>query len=304
MRKILVRFLMVAVASAIGLVATSCSPLGTTGPMSGPYAKTIWGPDVSNYQHPFGAPIKWTSVRAQGARFAFVKMSESNSYVNPYARSDIQGALAAGLYVGIYHFARPRLPLSTAVSDAKLFASQIGNVRVAGYLPPVLDIETTGGLSAAHVTAWTRSFLTTLQTATGRPPMIYSGSWFWRGYMGNPKGFSQYPVWIADYAPSHIGPTLFGDFGYSSFWQYSDSAKVSGIADAVDSSWFHGSLTQLSQLAYVPTTSSTSSTSTAQAHPLLQQTLTQQASPGSTASSSGTTGAKMAQNPATVGAAH
>jgi lysozyme len=267
--------------------------------MSGPYARTIWGPDVSNYQHPGGAAINWSAVRANGARFAFVKVSEGSTYTNPYATTDIKGARAAGLYVGAYHFARPRLPLSTAASDAKRFATQLGNVRVAGYLPPVLDMETMGGLSAANVTAWTRSFLSTLQAVTGRVPMIYSGAWFWKGYMGNPKGFSQYPVWIAEYTPKNTGPTLFSDFGYSSFWQYSDSAKVSGIADAVDASWFHGSLTQLSQLAYVLTTSTAQATT--QSH-LLLNTLTQQPSPGSASNSGGPTGSMMAQNPTTVGA--
>ncbi len=297
MRKVRVRFLCVVAAVAVSLVASACGPLGSTGPMSGPYAKTIWGPDVSNYQHPFGAAINWKSVRAQGARFAFVKVSEGSTYVNPYARTDIPAALAAGLYVGAYHFGRPRLPLSTAVSDARLFAAQVGNVRLSGYLPPILDIETNGGLSAANVTAWTKSFLSTLQAAIGRPPMVYSGSWFWRAYMGNPAGFKQYPVWIADYEPRNTGPMLFGDWTYSTFWQYTDAAKVSGITGGVDASWFHGTLTQLQQLAYVPTVS------TAQTPARAMQTLVQPASPGSTANSTGTTGAKMAQSPTTVGAA-
>ncbi len=297
MRKVRVRFLCVAAAVAVSLVASACGPLGSTGPMSGPYAKTLWGPDVSNYQHPNGAAINWKAVRAQGARFAFVKMSEGSTYVNPYARTDIPAALAAGLYVGAYHFGRPRLPLSTAVSDARRFAAQVGNVRLSGYLPPILDIETNGGLSAANVTAWTKSFLSTLQAAIGRPPMVYSGSWFWRAYMGNPSGFSKYPVWIADYEPKNTGPTLFGDWTYSSFWQYTDAAKVSGITGGVDASWFHGTLTQLQQLAYVPTVSN------AQTPAKAMERLVQPASPGSTSNSSGTTGAKMAQSPTTVGAA-
>ena len=297
MRKFRVRLLCVAAAVAASLVASACGPLGSTGPISGPYAKTIWGPDVSNYQHPNGAAINWRAVRMQGARFAFVKMSEGSTYVNPYARTDIPAALAAGLYVGAYHFARPRLPLTTAASDARLFASQLGNQKVVGVLPPILDIETNGGLTAANVTAWTKSFLTTLQGAIGRTPMVYSGSWFWRGYMGNPSGFAQYPVWIADYEPANTGPTLFGDWSYSSFWQYTDAAKVSGITGGVDASWFHGTLTQLQQLAWVPTTS------TAQTPARALDTLIQPASPGSTAGSHDTTGAKMAQDPTTVGAA-
>jgi GH25 family lysozyme M1 (1,4-beta-N-acetylmuramidase) len=219
--------------------------------MSGPYARTIWGPDVSNYQHPYGTAINWQAVRNQGARFAFVKISEGSSYVNPYGAKDLRDARAAGLYVAGYHFGRPRLPLSTASSDARAFAARLGNVREPGYLPPVLDIEVTGGLSAANVTAWTRTFLQTLQSATGRVPMIYSGNWFWRGYMGNPKGFSGYPVWAAQYSSQDIGPTLFGDFTYSTFWQYTDAAKVSGISGGVDASFFHGTLDQLKSLAWV-----------------------------------------------------
>ena len=90
---------------------------------------------------------------------------------------------------------------------------------------------------------------------------------------------------------------LFGDFSYSTFWQYTDLARVSGIADAVDASWFHGSITQLQELAYVPVTASAQQTP---AHAM--QTLIQPASPGSTASSHDTTGSQMAQNPTTVGA--
>jgi lysozyme len=303
MRKFLFRLLIGLVAVAMGLVTAACSPVGTTGPMSGPYTRTVWGPDVSNYQHPYGAAINWNLVRGNGARFAFVKMSEGNSYTNPYAKNDIKAARAAGLYVGVYHFARPRLPLSTAASDAKLFAAQLGNVRVAGYLPPVLDVEMTGGLSAANVTAWTRSFLSTLQAATGRVPMIYSGSWFWRGYMGNPKGFSQYPVWIAEYTPKNTGPSLFSDFGYSTFWQYSSTARVSGISGAVDASWFHGTQAQLNSLAWGATQPAvkTAAARTATTSRMLANIIIPPTTPGADATSAGATGSRMAQDPATVG---
>lgn len=243
----------------LAVVVAGCTPpsnsLGTTGPLSGPYAKNVFGVDVSNYQHPNGAGINWNSVKASGAAFAFVKLSEGSSYTNPYGKGDLAGARAAGLRATGYHFGRPRLPLSTATSDAQRFASQVGNAKVPGALPPVLDIEANGGLSAANVTAWTKQFLSTLEAATGRTPMIYSGPWFWRGYMGNPTGFSRYPVWIADYNPSATGPSLFGDFSFSTVWQYTDSARVSGIPSATDGNWFHGSRAVLDRLAYVGTAS-------------------------------------------------
>jgi GH25 family lysozyme M1 (1,4-beta-N-acetylmuramidase) len=239
----------------VAVVAAGCAPvatqLGSTGPLTGPYAKNVFGVDVASYQHPNGAAINWASVKGGGAAFAFVKVSEGPSYTNPYAAGDLSGARAAGLRASGYHFARPRLPLSTATADANRFAAQVGNVKTAGALPPVLDIEANGGLSAANVTAWTRTFLTALESASGRTPMIYSGGWFWRGYMGNPSGFSRYPVWISDYNPTATGPSLFGDFAYSTVWQYSDAARVTGIGGAVDGNWFHGTRTQLDALAYV-----------------------------------------------------
>jgi GH25 family lysozyme M1 (1,4-beta-N-acetylmuramidase) len=241
----------------LAVVAAGCTPppttsqLGSTGPLTGPYAKNVFGIDVASYQHPNGAGINWASVRAGGAAFAFVKMSEGAGYTNPYGASDLAGARAAGLRATGYHFARPRLPLSTATSDAQHFAAQMGNVRVPGALPPVLDIEVTGGLTAANVTAWTKTFLSSLESATGRTPMVYSGPWFWRGYMGNPSGFSRYPAWIADYNPSATGPSLFGDFGFSTVWQYTDAARISGLTGTADGNWFHGSRAQLDSFAYV-----------------------------------------------------
>lgn len=276
---------------ALALLVVACTPLGTTGPLSGPYAKTIWGPDVSSWQHPNGASINWGAVRASGARFAFVKLSEGPSYVNPFGAADYRNARAAGLYVGGYHFARPRLPLSTAGTDARRFAAQVGNVRQAGFLPPVLDIEATGGLSAADVTSWTRTFLTALQAATQRTPMIYTGGWFWKGYMGNPSGFSQYPLWAAQYTPSATSPNLFGDWTYSTFWQYTSTASSPGISGQIDASWFHGSQSQLNSLAFV------SGSSSAQANMAIRTT----PPAGSSSGQDGVTGRRMAQDPKVIG---
>ena len=294
MRRVSNRLLLGTACAMVALVATACSPLGTTGAMSGPYAHTIWGPDVSNYQHPGGVGINWNSVRAQGARFTFVKVSEGNSYQNPYAASDIGGARAAGLYVAGYHFARPRLPLTTAASDARTFAALMGNVKVAGTLPPVLDMETTGGLSAKNATAWMKDFLVALQSATGRTPMIYSGQWFWKGYLGNPMGFSQYPLWAAQYTGG-IGPNLFGDFQYSTFWQYTDAAKVNGITGGVDASYFHGSLDQLISLAWIGISAPAATT----AKKAFSRVIVEGPAAGS--SSGGATGKSMAQDSATLG---
>jgi len=210
-----------------------------------------WGPDVSGWNHPGGAAINWSRVRARGASFAFIKASEGTSYASPYFRSDANAARAQGMYAAGYHFARPRLPISTAVTEANYFAARLGNVRGAGWLPPVLDLEVTGGLNATNLTAWTRAFLKTVEQRTGRTPAIYTGYWFWRGYMNNPTGFARYPLWYAAWNSGSSPGSMFGDSSRSAFWQYTDHASIPGIIGNADNNYFHGSRGELAALANV-----------------------------------------------------
>jgi len=228
--------------------APAVSPHAISDP---PYDKVhaLWGPDVSSWQHPAGGGINWAAVRGAGASFAFVKASEGTGYTSPYYRSDTASARAQGLYVGGYHFARPRLPFSTAATEANYFANIIGNVRGRGWLPPVLDLEVTGGLSPANLTAWTRSFLQTVQARTGRVPIVYTGWGFWLGYMNDASGFAGYPLWDAAYNNFSSPGTLFGGWTRSTFWQYTWHRAVPGIIGNADASYFHGSRAQLAALA-------------------------------------------------------
>ena len=41
------------------------------------------GPDVSSYQHPYGAKINWHQVARQDKDFAIVKATEGRWYKNP-----------------------------------------------------------------------------------------------------------------------------------------------------------------------------------------------------------------------------
>ena len=91
------------------------------------------------------------------------------------------------------------LPISTAATEANYFANIIGDVRGRGWLPPVLDLEVDNGLSAANITAWAHTFLQTLQARTGRVPILYSGGWFYRGYMYNPATANSYQIPLLDY---------------------------------------------------------------------------------------------------------
>src|ERR1700682_1060803 len=84
------------------------------------------GPDVSSWQHPNGASINWTLVKASGRSFAFIKATEDTIYTNPYFASDWQAVKAVGVNHGAYHFARPNSTPNSAAAQANYFISVVG----------------------------------------------------------------------------------------------------------------------------------------------------------------------------------
>lgn len=95
------------------------------------------GVDVSSWQHPYGAAINWSQVRGSGIDFAFIKATEGPSgsrgdSANGWYAADSHDSMAAG----VYHYARPALPLSTAVDQARYFVSVTGTLHGTHDLPP------------------------------------------------------------------------------------------------------------------------------------------------------------------------
>jgi GH25 family lysozyme M1 (1,4-beta-N-acetylmuramidase) len=264
------------------------------------------GPDVASYQHKNGAAIDWTRVAASGHEFTFIKATEGTTYTNPWFAGDWQDSAAAGLIHGAYHYARPYTDLNTAHSQAQAFATTIGPQSVSGTLPPALDLEEAGGLTTAQLQSWVTTFLTDLQSLTGRTPMIYTYPYFWQHSMGNSSAYTGYPLWIANYGVS--APTTL-TWPRWTFWQYTSTGTVDGISTTggTDVDQFNGSSQQLSDLALGrpvqpspgPTPSSTDSpspgptaspTPSATPSPTAAPSPTPKPSPSPSGSSSGTWG--------------
>jgi GH25 family lysozyme M1 (1,4-beta-N-acetylmuramidase) len=200
------------------------------------------GIDVSHYQ----GSIDWAKVKASGKSFAFMKATEGSTYTDPMLKTNWAGAQAVGIYRGAYHFARPST--GTAVAQAKYFVSKVGSMKDAGTLPPVLDLEVTGGLGPAALRSWTTAWLTTVESLTGRTPILYCSSYFCQDQLGNGAAFAHYPLWIANYTTASA-PRM--PLGWSSwtFWQNTSSGSVSGISGPVDMNKFNGTGIQLATLA-------------------------------------------------------
>jgi GH25 family lysozyme M1 (1,4-beta-N-acetylmuramidase) len=206
------------------------------------YADTT-GIDVSKWQH--GASINWERVRADGVTFTFIKATEAANYTNPYFQGDWAASRRAGVYRGAYHFARPGA--APARRQAHYFVRKAGTFGGRGALPPVLDLESSGGLGVTALRHWTHTWLRTTTRLTGRKPIIYTSPYFWESALGNAKGFSDYPLWVAHYSTTH--PRIPGGWTRWTFWQRSNTGRINGISGAVDINRFNGTRARLARLA-------------------------------------------------------
>lgn len=101
-----------------------------------------------------------------------------------------------------------------------------------GDVLPALDLEEADGASASEVVDGMSAWLDTVEEAIGCPPMIYTSQSFWQS-IGNPSGFSQYPLWVANYTTAPR-PKMPEGWDRYLLWQYSQSTEVYGINGYVD----------------------------------------------------------------------
>ncbi|GAA2235372.1 lysozyme [Streptomyces nogalater] len=227
---------------ASALAAAVAAVLALTGPAAAA-AKPPKGHDVSSYQR----HVNWPNARKKGARFVYVKATESTGYRNPYFTGQYSGARKAGLIRGAYHFARP--DRSSGAKQAAYFVRHGGGWRGDGWtLPPALDIEYNPysatrkcyGLSKKRMVGWIRSFSDETRRRTGRRPVIYTTTHWWKLCTGNSRAFSKnHPLWIARHGAARPG-ALPGGWRYWTFWQYRTKGTLPG-----DQNLFNGTLDRL-----------------------------------------------------------
>jgi GH25 family lysozyme M1 (1,4-beta-N-acetylmuramidase) len=191
------------------------------------------GIDVSNHQ---GSKIDWPQVAGAGITFSFLKASEGTTFTDATYALNRSGANAAAIPIGAYHFARP-----AGTNDVTLTASGIAQadhfVDIAqprgGDLPPVLDLETTGGLNVTNLVKWTQAWVTEVAARTGVQPLVYTSPAFWKKSLGDTTTFALAgnKLWVAHWT-SASGPTVpasnWGGLGWT-FWQWSNCQKIPGI---------------------------------------------------------------------------
>lgn len=180
--------------------------------------------DVSSNNHPNRESINWPEVHRAGYKAVMIKCSEGTDYVNPWRISDGHGAVAAGMLVGYYHFARP--VVGHAEREAWFALNAINGLpRSIGL---ALDLEDTGALNPAELATWAKTFLATIAAKNIGSP-IYSYRYFIDNNLpGFPFG---HHVWLA----SPGVPPRFNVWA----WQ-SGQKEVPGIPGLTDVGMFYG----------------------------------------------------------------
>ncbi len=198
---------------------------------TGEGVETSLGIDVSYHQ---GA-IDWEKVAGDGIQFAMIRAGgryygSGTLFEDTQFRANIQGALDAGLDVGVYFFSQA-ITSDEAREEANFLLDLLEDYDFTG--PVVFDWENitydtarTDGLDRATVTAMADAFCQTVEQA-GHSPMIYFNQYI--GYLlYDLEGVVQYPFWLAQYSAT---PGFYYDF---QMWQYTDAGRVDGVTGKVD----------------------------------------------------------------------
>ena len=201
------------------------------------------GVDVSHYQ----GVINWTQVASKSYRFTFAKATEGVTLVDATYPVNRAGAEGMGLRFGAYHFGRPAgasaaAIVASAISQADHFVD-VAQPQV-GELPPVLDLEVTGGLSPSALAQWAQSWLDEVKARTGVSGFIYASPDFWKNKLGDTSAFALggYRLWVAHWtknASPLVPASNWGGLGWT-FWQWTDCASVPGFLNCVDGDRYVG----------------------------------------------------------------
>ena len=182
------------------------------------------GIDVSVYQ----GEINFEEVRRSGIRVVYIRAGYGVGNEDEYFRRNAEEAKKSGLRFGFYFYVTARTPYEAEL-QGRYFASIIKDTEYD--CRPAMDFEEYSGLSHTEIKNIGLAFLRALEEGTRHLPMLYTDAYAASLVWG--KDFSRYPLWVADYGPTE--PDVTGDTWKSwAGFQYSDSGRISGIADAVD----------------------------------------------------------------------
>ena len=196
--------------------------------------ESITGIDVSSWQK----VIDWEQVKASGVEFAMIRLGyrgyeQGVLSMDKYATANLDGAIAAGLDVGVYFFSQALTP-QEAEEEAYYVVENLKPYQAHITMPVVYDWEHVSDADARSadmrdpdiLTDCTLAFLQTVEAAGYRPMVYFNRTQSWK-YL-NLEELTDYEFWLAAY-------TQRMDFPYKiKMWQYTNKGSVPGIEGNCD----------------------------------------------------------------------
>ncbi len=189
----------------------------------------IIGIDVSEHN---GA-LDWAKIKAAGVGFAIIRTGYGVSHTDNYFKHNMEGALAQGIPVGVYHFSYA-LNAAGAKNEAAFVLKLLEPYKDKITLPVFFDFEydtvdyakkqgVTLGKEAFN--AHTVAFCETIKAAGYKPGTYYNLDYLRRYVDINRVG--KYVQWYAQYASNASAS------GWA-IWQYSSSYTIPGCSGRFD----------------------------------------------------------------------
>ncbi len=261
-------------------------------------AQRLKGVDISDWQGNL-SQTTWNNVKAQGRDFVFLRSDrggtsgyydETNAnnsarkntlgqrYDDLYFEQNATRAVAAGIYIGPYHFGRADIfnsglfnvsdSANTGADEARHMLQASGAWMKPGFIRPVFDLEAGDTLSTAGLSTFCVDFANTILAAKGVSPICYVNQNYALNEVNSTVPAAMPTNWVArwpnqtnpeaidvqniDPTPSPLTANVYGVWYPAGqpyptpqpwvFWQYgSSNTNVAGITP-VDVDVLHGDL--------------------------------------------------------------
>jgi lysozyme len=218
--------------------------------------ESIFGVDISHYTAP---TIPLDRFSLDNIKFVYMKATQGAHYKDDKFAVfwNRLGNLPANQRVhrGAYHFLSSQDDVMGQANAFIGLIAEYGGLRPTD-MPPVVDLEWDitsqdsydrwQGQSPQAILQKLLSWLTLVETKTGRTPMIYTSAAWWKERIKDEAQFaalSRYMVWIADYSSSAKAvenPAVPNKAAWS-LWQFTANARLaSGYDQGLDASIFKG----------------------------------------------------------------
>lgn len=188
----------------------------------------VHGIDLSHYQ----GEVFWETVGENtNMAYVYLKATEGGDRIDDKYERNIQLAHRHGLKVGSYHFYRPKTEQQKQLEN---FMTQC--LPGEQDLLPMIDIESTGGLSTQEFCDSLFKFLTLVENAYRQKPLLYTFTNFYNRHLAGK--IDAYKLMVAQYT-NDKQPVLVDGRDYE-MWQYTSKGRLVGVSGYIDKSRFMG----------------------------------------------------------------